>query len=832
MILNYFLLSFRNLKKQRGYAVVNMLGLAVGLASAVFILLYVRDELTYDNYHPHADKTYRIGYKIQFPNGEYENAPYAPAGWDNYIKTNYPGIGPITSFTTAGMPTSIGFDAKDKIVLTEEIIWAEPNLHEVIHIPVVQGNPETPLKELNSMMMSRSAARDLFGDEDPINKMVYVQHQFMTNGQKIDMMVSAIYDDLPGNTHIKPKYILNILSLKPVIPDLDQMLNSSMGDENNNLFTQSFFVCDDESKLPAITEDLQKRANAIIARFNLQFTFQPFLRKITEVHFDKDVNWGMDERPADMTYLYVFISIAILILVVACINYINLSTAKSANRAREIGLRKTFGGIRSQLFGQFMTESFVLVLISALVALVLVILFIPAFNNLTLKTFSYKHLFQPDMLAIAAVTIGFVTILAGSYPALFVSGFQPANVLKGKFAFRKGSQLFRQFLTTIQFIVAVTLLSGTVIVVRQMDLMRNSKLNEAGRQIISIRFGGFTGNADNQKYLAYKNRILEDPELTEVTLANHLPRLEFFGPINMEMQFPDISEEKHSWFQLNGDYDFPKTFDMKLIAGRDFDPQNIRDSSAILLNEAAVKALKLSPSEAVGKTVIRPSFVMGYGPPDTTRAPITGIVIGVVEDFPYRSMHRKIDPLAISPVPHSNDRIIHVRLPEGKMSEKIASLEKKWKETFPDFGFDYWFIDEEFGRMYASETKVAELTEKFSALAILITCVGLYGLASFLAEQRTKEIGIRKTLGATNGQIFYMLLKVFGRLLIIASLIGIPVSFYFASQWLNSFVYKTPLSVAVFGGSLLLIAGITIITVGYEALKASMANPIKALKHE
>lgn len=832
MILNYFLLSFRNLKKQRGYAIVNMLGLAVGLASAIFILLYVRDELTYDNYHPHAEKTYRIGYKIQFPNGEYENAPYAPAGWDNYIKNNYPGIGPITSFTTVGMPTSIGFDATDKIVLTEEIIWAEPNLHEVIHIPVVQGNPETPLKELNSMMMSRSAARELFGDEDPINKMVFVQHQFMTNGQKIDMMVSAIYEDLPGNTHIKPKYILNILSLKPVIPDLDQMLNSSMGDENNNLFTQSFFVCDDESKLPAITEDLQKRANAIIARFNLQFTFKPFLRKITEVHFDKDVNWGMDERPADMTYLYVFISIAVLILVVACINYINLSTAKSANRAREIGLRKTFGGIRAQLFGQFMTESFVLVLLSALVALILVILFIPAFNNLTLKTFTYKHLFQPDMLAIAAVTIGFVTILAGSYPALFVSGFQPASVLKGKFAFRKGSQIFRQFLTTIQFIVAVTLLSGTVIVVRQMDLMRNSKLNEAGRQIVSIRYGGFTGNADNQKYLTYKNRILEDPELTEVTLANHLPRLEFFGPINMEMQFPEISEEKHQWFQLNGDYDFPKTFDMKLLAGRDFDPQNIRDSSAILLNEAAVKALKLSPEEAVGKTVIRPSFVMGYGPPDTTRAPITGIVIGVVEDFPYRSMHRKIDPLAISPVPHSNDRIIHVRLPKGKMSEKIASLEKKWKETFPDFGFDYWFIDEEFGRMYASETKVAELTEKFSALAILITCVGLYGLASFLSEQRTKEIGIRKTLGATNGQIFYMLLKVFGKLLIIASLIGIPVAFYFASQWLNSFVYKTPLSVIVFGGSLLLIAGITIITVGYEALKASMANPVKALKHE
>lgn len=796
------------------------------------ILLYVHDEMTYDDYHPHADKTYRIGYKIQFPNGEFANAPEAPSGWDNYIKENYHGIGAITSFTSAGMPTSIGYEPKDKIVLTEEIIWAESNLRDVIHIPIVQGDSKNPLREVNSMMLSRSAARELFGDEDPINKVVYMSHMWMTNGRKIDMMVTAVYDDLPANTHIKPKYIFNILSLKAVTENLETLLNTSMGDEENNFFTQSLFVCEDASQLPAITEDLQKKANAIIARFNLQFTFTPFLRKITEVHFDKDVNWGNDERPADITYLYVFISIAILILVVACINYINLSTAKSANRAREIGLRKTFGGFRTQLFFQFMMESFVLVVMSAAVALILALLLLPAFNDLTAKTFSYRHLFQPMMMLIAGGIIIFVTILAGAYPALFVSGFQPASVLKGKFAFRKGSNVFRQFLTTVQFVVAVTLLSGTVIVVRQMNLMRNSKLNEAGKQIVSIRYGGFTGVADNQKFLTFKSRVMEDPELTEVTLANHLPRLEFFGPINMEMQFPEVGEEKHQWYQLNGDYDFPKTFDMKIIAGRDFDHNNVADSSAILLNESAVKALKFSPAEVVGKSVIRPAYTMGYGPRDTTAAPVTGTVIGVIEDFPYRSMHKKIDPLAVSPVPHTNDRIIHVRLPEGKMGEKIAYLERVWKETFPDFGFDYWFIDEEFGRMYSAETKVAELTEKFSALAILITCAGLYGLASFLSEQRTKEIGIRKTLGASNTQIFLMLVKVFGKLLLIASFIGIPIAFYFSAQWLDSFVYKTPLSFFVFAASLLLVSAITIFTVGYEALKASMANPVKALKHE
>jgi putative ABC transport system permease protein len=436
------------------------------------------------------------------------------------------------------------------------------------------------------------------------------------------------------------------------------------------------------------------------------------------------------------------------------------------------------------------------------------------------------------MLLILCGVVVFVTVLAGSYPALFVSGFQPASVLKGKFAFRKRSHLFRHFLTTVQFVVAVILLVGTVIVVRQMNLMRNSKLNEAGKQIVSIRYGGFTGDASDSKYIAYKNLVTQDAEIEAMTLANHLPRLDFFGPISMQMQFPDISEEKHEWFQLNGDFDFPKTFKMKILAGRDFDANNPADSSAVLLNESAVKALKLTPNEMVGKTIIRPDYVMGYRQPDSTKAPVTGIVVGVIEDFPYRSMHRKIDPLAISPKPHTDDRIIHVRLPAGKMGQKIAYLESTWKKVFPDFGFDYWFVDEEFGRMYENEAQVAAITEKFSALAILITCVGLYGLAAFLSEQRTKEIGIRKTLGASNLQILTLLFRVFGQILLIACVIGVPIAVYFSSKWLESFVYQTPLSVAVFATSVGIILVITILTVGYESLKASMANPIKALKHD
>jgi putative ABC transport system permease protein len=812
MLVNYLLLALRNLKKQRGYAIINTIGLAIGLASALFIFLYVHDELTYDTQHPHAVQTYRLGSRFEFPNGESQAYPGSPAGWDNYLVNNYKDITEISSFSFFGMPTSIQYLPADKIILTQEIIWAERNLNEILSIPIIKGHPADPLTAVNSLIISETAAKELFGEDDPLNKAVSISNMYATSGKKIEMVVSGVYQDLPSNTHVRPKYICNILALKEVITDLENRLNSSMGEGNNTFWTQSFFVCANESRIADIRADLQKMADT---RFNQEFKLQPLIQNITNVHFDQEIDWAIKHKSADKKYVYVFVSIAILILIVACINYINLSTAKSVTRAREIGLRKTFGGIRLQLFAQFMTESFLLVLIAMLIALQLVILFIPQFNNLTGKTFSSLHVFNTPMMLVTGAVVVFVTLLAGSYPALFMSGFQPASVLKGRFAFRKGSNTFRQFLTTLQFLVAVILLTGTVIVVRQMDLMRNSKLNEAGRQIVSIRYGGFTEPTTDIKYITFKNLILQDPEIESVTLANHLPKLDFFGAVGMQMQFPEISEQQHDWFQLNGDFDFPETFKLKLIAGRNFDPRNIADSSAILLNESAVKALKLTPEEMIGKTVIRPDYMIPWSGPRTTQTPVTGLVVGVVEDFPYQSMHKKINPLAISPKPHSDDRIIYVRLPAERMGEKIESIERAWKQVFPDFGFDCWFVDEEFGRMYENETRVAQITEKFSALAILIACVGIYGLAAFLSEQRTKEIGIRKTFGASNIQILFILIRVFAKLLVVASVIGVPIAYYFSSRWLESFVYQTSLSFVVFAGAIGLIAIITILTVGY-----------------
>jgi putative ABC transport system permease protein len=831
MIANYTLLAVRNLLKQRGYSLVNIFGLAVGLGAAICILLYIKDEFTFDHTHPEWENLYRLGGWVETPDGQTYGGSYSPAGWDNYLQSNYPSVDAITSFIQRGMPTSIHYIPNDKIVLTEDIIWAEPSLTDVLSFPIVRGAQTNPLKEVNSFILTETAAREIFGSEDPIGKILTISNMFATNRQKIDMVVTAVVKDFPSNTHVRPKYVGNIFALKPFNENLENRLNTFTGTGNNGFYTESFFVCKDEKNIQTILAQLQKFADQVTAEANGQFKFKPLIRKIEDVHFDKDVYW-YPHQSVDIKYIYVFASIALLILMVACINYINLATAKSASRAREIGLRKTFGGIRAELFFQFMMESFVLVTISTILALLLIALLMPQFNTLTGKTFSSAHIFNTEMLMIIGAVILFVTLMAGSYPALFVSGFQPAIALKGKFGFRKGSNIFRQALTTIQFGVAVVLLSGTFILVNQMDLMRNSKLNEAGNQVVSIRYGGFSGSATDEQYQSYKNLIQQDPQIEDVTLANHLPRQESFPAQKLPFQFPEFSEQKFDWFQLNGDYNFPQTFNLKIVAGRNFDPKNTGDTSAILLNESAVRSLQTTPEQVIGKEVIRPTISPSYEQSDSANLPVHGMVIGVVEDFPFRPAQRTIEPLAISPKPHRNDRIIYVRLPATNIQEKLVDLEKKWKQVFPGYGFDYWFIDEEFSIMYANESRLAALTEKFSWLAILVACVGLYGLASFMTEQRTKEIGIRKTMGASNTQILMLLLKVFGKLLLIASIIGLPAAYFLTRSWLESFAYQTPLSITVFGGVLLIIASITLVTVGYEAIKAAVANPIKAIRYE
>ena len=499
----------------------------------------------------------------------------------------------------------------------------------------------------------------------------------------------------------------------------------------------------------------------------------------------------------------------------------NLATARSARRAKEVGLRKSLGSKRSELAKQFFYESILMTLGSLVIAVLLVIILLQPFNDLAHKTFALSSLLNPVMIGIVVLVVLFMAFISGSYPAFYLSAFRPVDVLKGQVIKGKGAEFFRKSLVTIQYTVSLVLIISTFIVIRQMQHMQDTKLNQQGSQLLSIRYGGI---APQDKFAAFKQAVLEDKDIEHVTMANHLPRLNYFGFIGANTKFPELADKSFQWNQLNVEFDFAKTYSLEFIAGRDFDERNAADSSAIILNEAAVKALNQPLEKIMGTTVTVVNF--NTGADDAYK------VIGVVKDFPFRSMHQAIEPLLLNPHVHVIDRIAYVKLPPGKFQEKIATIEKKWREIFPAVGFDYWFLSDEFTRMYETEARVSSMAKSFAVLAILITALGVFGLASYTAEQKTKEVGIRKVLGAQVLQVIGMFVWVFIKIFLVACVIAVPLAYFMAERWLAGFAYRSPMSIAIFIASLLGLLAITLLTVSYETWKAARTNPVNSLRTE
>ncbi len=822
-------LAIRNLLHHRSFGLLNIFGLSIGISAALLIIMYCIDELSFDSMHPQADNTYRIGYTFSSPNGFSGAFAGGPAGWDNYLKETYPSVTNNTGFQIFGMPTTIHHKPSDKIILTEDIIWAESNFQELIYVDVIKGNKENILPEINSMVLTESSAKKLFGDRDPMNEILTVSHMWATDSSEVSLVVSGIIADLPANSHLQPDYIINHHVLRQFVDNPEEFDNYS---PQLNLFSQLLFVCDKPEDIELITDDLQGMIDEFISSNNVDFEYGTLIKNVRDLHFDQEIDWAFGSKSADRRYVYVFIVIAIMILGVACINYINLTTARSVRRAKEIGLRKTFGSGKRYLIAQFMMESLLTVICAGIVALIFVVIVLPFYNDVTGKDFTFYDIFSWQVFVTFLATLIITTVLAGGYPAFSMIRFDPATVLRGHFRQKSTSGTFRKVLTTVQFIISIVLIVSSLIVIKQMGLMMDSKLNESGNQVVSVRYGGFNGPATIQKYQVFKNELLKNPNIGSVTLANHLPRLDYFGNINMQYRLPQFGDDPVRWNRLNGDYDFPETFDMELLAGRYFEEGNTSDSTSYIVNEAAARQLNLTPDEMIGVSIWEPRNLNFVGDVDFSDA-IRGTIIGVVKDFPYQSIYHEIEPLAVTPRPRPQDRIIHVKLLPGDFSEQISFLEETWRDLYPDFGFDYWFIDDEFQRMYEKEHKVADMTKNFTILAILLTCFGIYGLSSYMAQQKIKEIGIRKVLGATIGQIIYILISTFLILIGIASLIAVPLSAIMLSKyWLNGFSYQTPMSLDVILLPTLIIMIITMLTMALETIKAARANPVESLKYE
>ena len=775
------------------------------------IIGYITDELTYDAMHPNANQTYKIGVHRIFEDGNETHYGSAPALWSDQMKAKYPEVKEVLRTMWFGYPASVTYEKIDKILLTEELFFVEDTYSDVLYMRTVLGERNHPLKETNSIAINETTAKKIFGDENPIGKILVLKHPFATSDNELSLEVKAVFEDYPSNTHFKPSYLVNIESLRSVIEwgNYDDFFTGWLDG-----FMSTYIVLEQGADYEAIESNLK----SMVAE-NLEDQaafFIPFLRSVRDLHFDTELEWTA-EGSGDITYVYIFGSIAFLLIIIACINYMNLATARSAKRSKEVGLRKVMGSNRGQLFLQFINESFITTLLSIILSFLLVSLALPFFNTIAQKEFTILSFMNISTFIGLFVIALFVSFVAGSYPALYLSKFRPAQVLKGGKVSKTGSNSLRRTLVLLQFSISFFMVICTGVLLKQINFLQSSKLNEAGSQTISIRYGG---TAPSEKYSVYKNLVIQQPGIEMVTMANHLPRQNYFGGIGVTIKVPEVSDQEYNWSELNVDFNFPKAFNLEILAGRGFDENNPSDSSTCLINESALENLGIDISSALGLTIEDPESQQNM------------VIIGVVKDFPYRSMHQSIGPLRISARPHPVDKIVYAKVPSKDINNYIEVLEAKWKEVFPGIGFDYWFLDEEFGRMYESETRMADLTQAFSIVAILIACLGIFGLASFMAEQRTKEVGIRKVLGASVQQILVLFLKIFAKMLIISAIIGGPIAYILMNQWLQEFVYHVSIDWKIITGAIVLVFGLTIITVIYEIMKVSITNPVKSIRYE
>lgn len=820
MYRNFLLIAWRNFKKQMSFTLLNMFGLALGLASAILIFLYVTDELRYDTMHPHYKNTWRIGATWHDPNGQAFDNIESPGYFLQYLKNNRSEIQKAVRIAYIGYPTSLHHKAKDKIILTEEIRWAEPDFDQVLRFELVQGNRQAMFSDHASMVLSESGARKLFGNTNPVGEVVTLKHLWGTRNREIDVKVTGVYKDYPSNSHFKPQFIVNIHALRPIYEGhfdeylAGQRFNDYMGWFENYIVTKPGA---DIQQVNGVLSQLsaQLSNDSMLVARNVKMS--AFTTRMTDLHFDKKNMWEGHTK-GDKTYLTIFSIIALLIILIACINYMNLATARSVKRAKEVGLRKSLGSNRGAIAKQFFLESYITVAGALMMALLLAVIFIAPFNVLASKTFTAGSLFNPVMIAVVLGIVLFMGFIAGIYPALYLSGFQAVQVLKGSIVKGRAADFFRKGLVTAQYTVALVLIICTFIIIGQMDKLKTTKLNEKGNQLLSIRFGGI---ADPARYELFKSEVLKDHEIKYVTMGNHLPRMDYFGWVGYEVKFPDFGDESLQWNRLNVDYDFPRAFGLELIAGRDFQPGNANDSNALILNEAAVKAINQPVEKLLGATVTN-RFDSGR----------VYKVIGVMKDFPFRSMHQPIEPLMLSPLPHFIDKIVYVQLPAGKFAEKLAVVEKHWRAAFPNTGFDYWFLSDEFNRMYTVEERVSSLARAFAILAILITVLGVFGLATYTAEQKTKEVGIRKVLGAGNREVAALFLYSFFKIFAIACGVAIPLAWLAAYKWLQGFSYRTSINPLVFTFSIAGLLLLTLLTIGYEVWKSVRINPVKSLRTE
>ncbi len=818
MLTNFIRIAVRNLVKQRIYTFINVLGLAVSITACLLIVLYVQYETSYDTFLPDADRIYKVGLERKYPN---HSTFYAviPHSYAATMQKDFPEVESNLHLLGPNQGVIVNYETPDKDLISLEqdnFYFTDSAFFTFFDIPLVKGDRSTALAVPNQIIISQAVAEKYFGKEDPLNKTL--------KGNFGEFKVAGVFDEFPNNSHVKFELVATFNSAQFFATENYISFNSQTyiklkpGSDAARLEAKFPKMVDTyasgqiERELKQSWEDYKKAGNG----------YRYFLQPLTSIHLDP-TNLEFTTTPSgNRKYVYGLSMIAILILVIACINFMNLATARSASRAREVGMRKVMGSVRNQLITQFLLEAILLTVLSTLLAIGGAYLLLPAFNTLVEKNLQF--IMGPEVIIGLTAFAVLVGILAGLYPAFVLSSFNPVDVMKGSFSRSSSGSLLRNGLVVFQFMISVFLIVATLLVGRQMDFMMNKDLGFDKQSVMMIsRAFALDQNAE-----AFIEKVRQMPEVVSAagTSARVGNRDDVFGQMFQPAGSSDVLTVK----SMVMDDDFAPTIGFELKEGRFFSRET-SDSMSILLNESAVKTIGLK--DPVGMRLSNGDLFRG----DSARQQERHFtVIGIVKNFHFQSLRDEITPLVMFSRevfgPGAGTNYIAIRMKEGLQQEAIGKIEALWKELAPSRPFKYEFLEDNLNHGYAQEKQAGRIFRVFSGLAIIIACVGLFGLSAYTAGQRTKEIGIRKVMGASVPGVVLLLSKDFTKLVLIALVLAIPVAWYLMNSWLSGFAYRIPIGVDAFVIAGLLAIAIALITVSYQSIKAAIVNPVNSLRRE
>jgi putative ABC transport system permease protein len=810
MLKNYIKIAWRNLVKNKVFSFINIVGLAIGLACFMLIALYVVDELSYDKYNEKASRIYRINSDITF-GGTAMTLAVCSDPMGATLKNDYPQVEQYVRFYNSDGSKRI---KKGNVFITEEnVAHADSTLFDVFTLPAIAGDTKNALNEPNTVVLTKTAAEKYFGSTDAVGKTIETSEDGSTLYK-----VTAVIEDIPGNSHFNFDFIFsmdnvdyqwgNFLSQNFQTYIVLQK-GASANEFEKTLNTQVI----DKYIIPQAKQFMNIGSMEEFEKAGNKFAYS--LTALTDIHLKSDRKGEMGVN-GSMQFVYIFSVVAIFILLIACVNFMNLSTARSANRAKEVGIRKVLGTGKTTLVRQFLTESTLTALIGLVIGLVITALVIPYFNDMMAKSLSISQLLETRFLPFILLLPIVVGIIAGSYPAFFLSSFQPIAVLKGKVNTGAKRSGLRSSLVVFQFFTSIVLIIGTIVVYRQLNYIQNKKLGFNKDQVLVINGTGALQEQGN----AFMNQVLAMPGVVSGSFSGYLP-VSSSARNDNTFSTEAVMDSKNG-FNMQVwtiDENYIKTMGMEITKGRNFSRDFPTDSGTLIINESTERVLGYA--DPIGKKIY-------YNSPDGSSGIYT--VLGVVKNFNYESLRENIGPLCFT---LGRSRwATSFKVNTANIQSLVGNIERTWKSMVPSMPFSYRFLDDAFDEMYRSEQRVGKGALFFAVLAILIACLGLFGLATYMAEQRTKEIGVRKVLGATVGNVVAMLSKDFLKLVLIAAVVAFPVSWWFMNKWLEDFAFRIDIGWWVFAVAGLAALSIALLTVSVQAIKAALANPVKSLRTE